>query len=110
MFDFQAFGIFLLDFWRLFGEIILFTTHYNLDMMYGWLKYVAFGIIALLAICFLYDIIKNAVRKGGNWKTILLRIIIWLIVIAITIAINVWLNRNWVANKWIFTIRPTIDL
>ena len=74
--------------------------------MYGWLKYVVFGIIALIVICFLYDIIRNAVRKGGNWRTILRRILIWLIVIAIAIAVNVWLNRNWIPGKWLFTIQP----
>lgn len=74
--------------------------------MYSWLKYVALAIIALFIIGFFYDVVKHAKAEGGQWKNILLRIIVWIAIFVIIVALNLWLNRNWTPDKWLFTIEP----
>lgn len=74
--------------------------------MYAWLKYVAYALIAILLGCFLYDTVKAAIKKGGSWKNILLRILVWLLVFSIVIAVNCWINKDWAPGKWFISIKP----
>lgn len=74
--------------------------------MYSWLKYVALAIVVLFVIGFLFDVVKHARAKGGQWKDILLRIIVWTAIFVVIVALNLWLNRNWTPGKWLFTIEP----
>ena len=74
--------------------------------MYAWLKYVAYALIGIFIGCFIFDVIKHARAKGGQWKDILLRILVWTIIFAIIVAVNLWLNRNWIPGKVRFIINP----
>lgn len=74
--------------------------------MYSWLKYVALAIVVLLVIGFLFDVAKHAKAVGGQWKNILLRIIVWIAIFVVFVALNIWLNRNWTPPNWMFTIEP----
>lgn len=74
--------------------------------MYSWLKYVALAIVVLFVIGFLFDVVKHARAKGGQWKDILLRIIVWIAIFVIIVALNLWLNRNWTPDRCLFTIEP----
>ncbi|MCQ2118267.1 MAG: hypothetical protein MJY76_09065 [Bacteroidales bacterium] len=74
--------------------------------MYAWLKYVAFALIGIFIGGFIFDVIKYARAKGGQWKDILLRILVWIIIFAIIVAVNIWLNRNWMPGKMLFIINP----
>ena len=74
--------------------------------MYIWLKYVALAILALFIIGFFYDVVKHARAKGGQWKDILLRIIVWVTIFVVIVALNLWLNRNWTPDRCLFTIGP----
>lgn len=74
--------------------------------MYAWLKYVAFALIAFLIGCFLCDTVKAARKKGETWRDILLRFLIWLLIFAVVIAVNYWINKDWVPGKWIIRINP----
>lgn len=74
--------------------------------MDSWLKYIAYTLIGLLLGGFMFDVVKHARAKGGQWKDILLRILIWIFVAAIIIAVNCWINKNWVPGKFLIRITP----
>ena len=74
--------------------------------MYAWLKYVAYALIAFLLGSFLYDIVKAARKKGGTWKVFLVRILVWLLIFAAVIAVNCWINKDWIPGKWFISINP----
>lgn len=65
---------------------------------------VAAIIIVSVASYFLYDIILHAKGRGGNFKQILIRVLVWLLVFIAFLCINLLINEDWVPGKWLFRI------
>ena len=65
---------------------------------------VAAIIIVSIVSYFLYDVIRHAKDRGGNIKQILTRVLIWLLIFIAFLCINLLINEDWIADKWLFTI------
>lgn len=65
---------------------------------------IAVVIITGIAIYFLYDVIRHAVKDGGSVKQIIARILIWILVFVAIVGVNVLINADWGPGKWLFRI------
>lgn len=63
---------------------------------------IATMLIAGILIYLFYDVITHAIKRGGSIKQIIIRILIWIFVFAAIVCINVWINSDWVPDKWQF--------